>query len=96
MEALRGMRVLWTAALAGLPAAAPAQDLERGRALYEHHCRYCHEDWAHTRAGRKVTELDELRARVAAWSLHAGLSWGDEEIDAVTRYLDRRCYRLSR
>lgn len=92
MRTLRGMRVLWTAALAGLP--APAQ--ERGRALYEHHCRYCHEDRAPTGAGRKVTELDELRARVAVWSVHTGLSWGDEEIDAVTRCLDRRYYRLSR
>ena len=71
-----------------------AADFDRGRALYENHCQSCHEDWAHTRGKRKVTTLDGLRARVASWSVHSGLNWGTEEINAVTRYLNRRFYQL--
>ena len=82
------------AIMAGVSAAAAAEAFDRGAALYENHCRHCHEGWAHTRDGRVVNSLDGLRARVASWSVHAGLHWGDEEIDDVTRYLNRRFYQL--
>lgn len=87
----------WLAAAAVLllAAAAGAQEVDRGRALYENHCQFCHEDWAHTREGRKVTTLVDLRARVAAWSVHSGLHWTDEEIDDVTRYLNARFYQIT-
>jgi mono/diheme cytochrome c family protein len=76
-------------------APAPAQDFDPGRALYEHHCASCHADWVHTREARKVTTLHELRARVAAWSVHAGLQWTTDEVDEVTRYINRRFYQLT-
>lgn len=77
-------------------AAPPAysQEPSRGQALYENHCHACHEDWAHTREGRKVGSLNELRRRVAAWSVHAGLGWNDEDIGDVADYLDRTFYGL--
>ena len=80
---------------AGSMSALAADDFDRARALYENHCRSCHESWAHTRDGRMVDSIDELRVRVASWSLHTGLGWTDEEINAVTRYLDRRFYRFT-
>lgn len=82
------------AGLAGLSAPAATEEFDRGAALYENHCQYCHEGWAHTRDGRVVNSLDGLRMRVASWSIHAGLHWGGEEIDDVTRYLNRRFYQL--
>jgi mono/diheme cytochrome c family protein len=89
----------WYAALllSGLPlVSAPAgAAFDRGQALYENHCRSCHEEWAHKREeGRVVGSLDGLRARVAAWSVHSGLDWSAEEIDDVTDYLNRRFYQL--
>jgi mono/diheme cytochrome c family protein len=72
-----------------------AQDFDPGRALYENHCQQCHAGWVHTREGRKVTRLDDLHARVGAWSVHAGLHWTGEEIEAVTRYVNRRFYQLT-
>ena len=77
-----------------IPALA-VEDFDRARALYENHCRSCHESWAHTRDGRMVDSRDELRVRVASWSRHTGLGWTDEDIDAVTRYLDRRFYQFT-
>lgn len=80
---------------AGSMPAPAAEGFDRARALYENHCRSCHESWAHTRDGRAVDSIDELRVRVASWSLHTSLGWTDEEINAVTRYLDRRFYRFT-
>lgn len=85
-----------TGVLVAVMLAAPAssQDFSRGQALYEHHCQSCHADWAHSRAGRKVEDINELRRRVASWSVHAGLDWHDEEIGDVAGYLDRAFYRF--
>ena len=86
--------VAFAVVLASVCVPAAAQDFDRGQALYENHCQHCHEGWAHTRDGRVVDSLDGLRLRVSSWSMHAGLHWGDEEIDDVTRYLNRRFYQL--
>ena len=64
-----------------LPQAAAEEQFDRGQALYEHHCMSCHESWAHTREGRHVRTVSELRARTEAWSVHSRLDWSAEEID---------------
>lgn len=74
--------------------AATAEEFNRGQALYENHCQFCHANWAHSREGRVVTSYVGLRIRVKSWSEHSGLAWSDEDIDAVTRYLNQRFYRL--
>jgi len=68
--------------------------IDRGQALYENHCRFCHENWAHERVTRQVRTSEELRRRVAGWALHSGLDWSEEEVAAVTDYLDRRFYHF--
>ncbi len=50
--------------LAFFPSAASAE-FDRGQALYENHCKSCHEDWVHTREGRRVISMSALRQRVA-------------------------------
>lgn len=80
-----------------LSASGPAgsQDFDPGRALYENHCQQCHTDWVHVRENRRITRLGDLRATVGAWSVHAGLSWSHEEIEVVTRYVNRRFYQIT-
>jgi len=78
------------------PGAVFAEAFDRGQALYEHHCQSCHESWAHTRDGRMVTTVDELRRRVEAWSIHSRLDWTGEEIGDVTDYLNRTFYQLEK
>ena len=70
-------------------------EFDRGQALYENHCKSCHEDWAHTRDGSRIFNQSELRNRVAAWSIHSGLGWSDEEIDDVTRFLNQQYYNFT-
>ena len=89
-----GSRMSLCAALM-LFAPAACAEFDRGQALYENHCRSCHESWAHQREGSHITSLQSLRQRVAAWSIHSGLGWGDDEIGDVTDYLNRQFYRLT-
>ena len=84
------------ATLAVLPGTVFAEGFDRGQALYEHHCQSCHESWAHTRDGRLVTTVGELRRRVEAWSIHSRLDWTAEEIEDVTDYLNRTFYQLEK
>ncbi len=77
-----------------LPQAIAEEQFDRGQALYEHHCMSCHESWAHTREGRHVRTISELRARTEAWSIHSRLDWSAEEVNDVTDYLNRTFYQL--
>lgn len=92
---LAGVAVL----LAGVTAsviALHAMEFDRGEALYENHCSACHDPQVHVAGeARHVATLADLRARVAAWSVHSGLNWSDEDINDVTDYLDRRFYRFA-
>ena len=89
-----GRRISLSAALL-LLAPVTVAEFERGQALYENHCRSCHESWVHYQAGSRINSLNELRQRVAAWSIHSGLGWGNEEIDDVTDYLNRHFYKIT-
>ena len=80
--------------LSAYSVATLAEEFSRGQALYENHCQSCHTDWAHTRSERKVTSMGDLHRRVAAWSIHAGLAWSDEDIGDVTDYLEQSFYRF--
>jgi mono/diheme cytochrome c family protein len=84
------------AAVLACVAALRAVEFDRGQALYENHCSSCHDPQVHLVAeGRHVTTPEELRARVAAWSVHSGLNWSDEDINDVTDYLSRHFYRFT-
>lgn len=76
-------------------AALSAVEFDRGEALYENHCSSCHDPLLHAGKARHVATLAELRARVAAWSIHSGLNWSEEDVNDVTDFLNRRFYRFS-
>ena len=76
-------------------APAVCAEFERGQALYENHCQFCHESWAHNREGNRISSIHLLRQSVEAWSVHSGLGWGDDEISDVTDYLNRHFYQLT-
>jgi len=86
-------------ALAGVTAsmvALRAMEFDRGQALYENHCSTCHDPQTHVAGdARHVTTMADLRARVAAWSVHSGLNWPDEDVNDVTDFLNRRFYRFT-
>ena len=93
IKILGSRTILFAALLMFVPGAIA--EFDRGQALYEKHCRFCHESWTHKRVESRINSLHSLRQRVAAWSVHSGLGWGDDEIDDVTDYLNRHFYRLT-
>jgi len=87
---------LCMAALAGALAAPPvfAQNLERGRLLYENHCGACHRNVVHGRAQREPQSLEQLREVVRRWESAQKLGWSAEDIEDVARYLNATHYKF--
>jgi mono/diheme cytochrome c family protein len=79
-------------ALAGMSAGAAAPS--RGELLYTTHCIACHSTQMHWREQRRATDLDSLKEQVRLWQGRAFLSWSEDDIAEVTRYLNERIYRF--
>lgn len=76
------------------PVAAPA-DSERGRLLYENHCRSCHESNVHIRQTQAAKSLKALRAEVVRWQEALALHWSGEDVGDVAEYLNRAWYHYA-
>lgn len=72
-----------------------AQNYERGEALYENHCKECHEGMAHTRHGSKINSVEDIRNWVGSWSVHSRLDWSREDVNDVADYLNSRFYHFT-
>lgn len=71
---------------------AVAQDIERGRLLYETFCVSCHDKSVHSRKQKLATSYREIRAQVNRWQSNIGQTWGASEIEDVTAYLNDSVY----
>jgi mono/diheme cytochrome c family protein len=77
------------------PAATYDSRLERGRALYERHCGYCHTSSIHARPNKLPLTRDELAAIVDHFRRTENLAWTREEVDDVVEYLNRTRYHFA-
>ena len=75
--------------------AQPVRDQARGELLYSTHCIACHNIQLHWRDKKLVTNWNGLSAEVRRWQKTSGLGWNDEDISAVTRYLNDRYYHYA-
>jgi hypothetical protein len=62
--------------------------------LYESRCSGCHDRSVHARTARAAQSFGDVRGYVMKWDRQTGALWRDDEIDAVTRYLNERYYRF--
>lgn len=82
--------------LSVLPSAAYAQGKyseARGELLYTAHCNTCHTTQIHWREQRLVKDWESLVSQVSRWQSISGLSWTEEEISDVARYLNTLFYK---
>jgi mono/diheme cytochrome c family protein len=79
---------------AGLAPADAAPPASRGELLYTTHCIACHGTQMHWRDQRRATDLGSLKEQVRLWQGRAMLSWTEDDITEVTRYLNQRIYRF--
>jgi mono/diheme cytochrome c family protein len=90
-----GNRALTLAlALALLPLSAAAQDVARGRLLYETHCGECHYERVHERLRSDVKDLADLRAVVARRAGETKRTFSADELRDIVEYLNVSHYRF--
>lgn len=101
MTAHLRLRSAWRAAsmaIALLPVAAPAQpriESQRGEQLYELKCGACHGEQIHWRAGKLATDWDSLLFEVKRWRQTTALDWSEDDVLAVTHYLNTKFYMFA-
>lgn len=64
----------------------------RGELLYATHCNACHASEIHWRKQNLATGWNSLKAQVRRWQASIGLTWSEEEITDVARYLNAVYY----
>lgn len=77
---------------------AQAQDVGRGKLLYDTHCVACHYERVHDRDASKtlVRSVAALRVEVANRALLTGRKFTPVELDDIAAYLDRSHYRFGK
>ncbi len=91
MSVNKSIIIIGLFAVAGSSSAMGA-DLERGKALYENHCQFCHSIKVHSRKNRWPKNLDELRGIVDLRQKETNLHWSKEDIDDVVDFLNTTQY----
>lgn len=91
------MARLWVGAillffLGNLACAATATVGTRGEMLYATHCIGCHDAQIHWRDKRIATDWASLKDQVRHWQAVSGLTWSDEDVTEVARYLSAQYY----
>jgi mono/diheme cytochrome c family protein len=76
------------------PLAAAAQDIQRGRLLYQTHCGGCHYERIHERLRSEVKDLSDLRDMVARWAPQTKRSFTLDEREDIAQYLNASHYRI--
>lgn len=91
-------RILLATSLVFVVGLADADDakveLETGHALYEENCLGCHKDEVMIREDRRVKNLVQLDSQVRLCDSNLNLQWMDDDIEAVSKYLNKTFYRF--
>ncbi|HEU0219695.1 MAG TPA: cytochrome c [Gallionella sp.] len=64
----------------------------RGELLYAAHCIACHASEVHWRKQKLAADWRSLKVQVRRWQANIGLTWSEEEITDVARYLNAAYY----
>ena len=90
------MKSIVSLLLAACAFGAQAQDLQRGKLLYETHCATCHTEKLHGRDRTVVKSMADLRDQVVRWSKQAKRSFTLDELEDIALYLNASHYRLTK
>lgn len=66
--------------------------MSRGELLYRNHCIECHNQQIHWREARIAKDTIGIKQQVTRWQDAIGVQWTEEEINDVSRYLNRTYY----
>lgn len=90
-------RHLLTLLLMAVPCVSLAAEIDeskmsRGELLYRNHCIECHTQQIHWREARIAKDTIGIKHQVTRWQDAIGVRWSEEEINDVSRYLNRTYY----
>ncbi len=89
------MRTTSFIAILFFAAAAHAQNIDRGRLLYETHCASCHTERLHDREKSLIRTYADLRREVGQRAaLVPNRRFAPDELEDIIEFLDRSHYRL--
>jgi len=74
---------------------ATSANPERGRLLYENHCRSCHESNVHIRQTQAAKSLKAVRTEVMRWQGVLTLQWSAEDVGDVAEHLNATWYHYA-
>jgi hypothetical protein len=95
MNHARLLRARYVSVFCGmLSVSAPVLAQDRGELLYSTHCGACHTAKMHWRAGKAATDWPSLKAEVRRWQAAIALAWNEDDVLAVTRYLNDTVYHF--
>jgi len=80
--------------MAGAPATAEDEQYYQGKELHDQNCTRCHDASMYQREESDIDSLDSLRTQVNACQNNFDLQWWDEDVDAVTHYLNEAYYQF--
>ncbi len=73
---------------------AQADETVDANALFDKNCTSCHGSEVYTREDRRINSLDALHGQVRMCEQNLGLTWFDDQVDAVTALLNREYYNF--
>lgn len=85
--------LLFAIALAPAAVSAAEQPIS-GQALHDANCVRCHSSTVYTRDNRRVKSLPQLKRQVRFCKDNLGLTWFDDEVEAVAEHLNRTYYHF--
>ena len=95
--------LLLSLGLLGLAGLAHADEPSRGKELHQANCVSCHVNMTggdgsvlYTRNNRRVQSLTGLEAQVRRCESNLELKWFDDDIEAVTKYLNATYYHFDK
>ncbi len=75
-----------------LSPSSQAADMVHGEKLFKESCTTCHGAEMFSRKNRKVNDPSGLKTMVQACATNLSLSWFEDDVDAVTAYMNREFY----
>ena len=80
--------------LAATTTAAAIETPSEAERLYENNCISCHDSKVFTRPDHHIGNRGALKRQVRRCELNLGLRWFDDQIDAVSHFLNSRYYKF--
>jgi len=99
MKRVAMMSLITAAFVFGTPAQASPEMMAKGEKLHAEKCAACHKaahdaKFYESRVGKDLKTKASLNTKVQACVSHFGIDWFDDDVAAVTEYLNTKYYNL--